>query len=475
MNLTFNKRLQVGSLLALTLLVGVVGCHAPRQRGPLHKGCCPACDGLKNADYYEPRGQSPEGGENDEGPETIDATTQGSVVRSRPQASTPQRAATSDRSGIARVGYPQSAPRAVPGRPQRDPRVSPVSFTPAEARRDICENGQILTLPDESWMTGTDAQRYPDEYIFDGGDRALPVHYEGYTRQGLDTEDTIGESADRTGKRRTVKSNQVAIYAPRFAAVRSVTTPSGQSNVSHVALTDEIRRDSGMRTKLGPQGYAHNDGPKGIQTRLRASGIESRSGVRGVGQVARLTEHKADIKGKEAFAFAFRGQINAGQEAYLAAGIDAALNWSQGLGAVIAAKTDTLQIVKATSRDAETVGFEDPYKAPGELRILKIADKKQAKPGDIITFVLRFENVGDLELHDVRVVDNLTPRLEFVEDSATCDLPGEVILTDNDEGSLVLSFKLDEPLPGRRAVTLKENKDKGLKTGGTITFQCRVR
>lgn len=479
MNLTFNKHLQVGSLLVLTLLAGVVGCHGPRQRGPIHKGCCPnhgkgGCDGIKNADYYEPRGQSPEG-ETVVGPETIDAHTQGSVLQSRPPASAPLGDQTSDRSGVARLGSFKTSQRAVPGRPQRDARVSPISFTPVEARRDISENGQILAGPDESWMTGTDAQRYPDEYLFDGGDRDLPVRYDDYARRGLDTEDTVGESSDRTGRRRPVKSNQVAIYAPRFAAVRSVTTPSGQNSVNHVASAEDVRRDSGMRTKIGPQRYAHNEGPQGIQTRLRVSGIESRSGVRGVGQVARLTEHKTDVKGKESFAFAFRGQINSAQEAYLAAGLDAALNWTQGVGAVIAAKTESLQIVRATSRDAEYVGVEDPYKKPGQLRILKVADKKQARPGDVITFVLRFENVGDLELYDVRIVDNLTPRLEFIDESATCDLPGEVILEDNEEGSLVLNFKLDNPLPGTRAVTLKENKDKGLKTGGTISFQCRVR
>jgi len=61
----------------------------------------------------------------------------------------------------------------------------------------------------------------------------------------------------------------------------------------------------------------------------------------------------------------------------------------------------------------------------------------------------------------VVIVDNLTPRLEYVDDSATCDLNGHLVTEDNGEGSLVLKWELDEPLAGR--------------TGGVVTFQARVR
>ncbi len=68
-------------------------------------------------------------------------------------------------------------------------------------------------------------QHYPDEYLCDGGDREIPVHYYEDTRQGLDTEDTIAEFTDHKGKQRTSKSNKVCVYAPRFASVRSVSLP----------------------------------------------------------------------------------------------------------------------------------------------------------------------------------------------------------------------------------------------------------
>jgi uncharacterized repeat protein (TIGR01451 family) len=78
-----------------------------------------------------------------------------------------------------------------------------------------------------------------------------------------------------------------------------------------------------------------------------------------------------------------------------------------------------------------------------------------------VTFAIRYENKGEREVTDVRIIDNLTPRLEYIEDSATSDRDGEINIQDNGEGSLVLTFTLDAPL--------KE------KTRGVITFQCRVR
>jgi len=60
---------------------------------------------------------------------------------------------------------------------------------------------------------------YGDEYLCDGGDRDLPVHYDSQSRLSLDTEDTIVEFTDRNGNERMKPSNRVCIYAPRFASV----------------------------------------------------------------------------------------------------------------------------------------------------------------------------------------------------------------------------------------------------------------
>ena len=76
---------------------------------------------------------------------------------------------------------------------------------------------------------------------------------------------------------------------------------------------------------------------------------------------------------------------------------------------------------------------------------------------------IHFQNVGDFPVYDVRISDNLTPRLEYVPGSASIDElhPGEVVAEPNGEGSQILTFILDEHLEGH--------------SSGTITFEARVK
>ena len=106
------------------------------------------------------------------------------------------------------------------------------------------------------------------------------------------------------------------------------------------------------------------------------------------------------------------------------------------------------------------VGLEDK-KQIGRLRIVKLADKKQAEKGDIVTFTIRYDNLGERPLTEVTITDNLTTRLVYVDDSATSDRDGRLDTVDNGEGSLILRWTFDKPLEG--------------KTGGVVTFQARVR
>jgi len=356
-----------------------------------------------------------------------------------------------------------------------DPALQAVSFSQAEPRLAVDENGQRLLEPDASWMTGTDAQRYPDEYLFDGGDRGLPVHDRAYARGGFETEDTIAEYRDHTGKRHLKETNQVAIYAPRFGSVRAVTTPGGEFNIERLAGMQDRSHNSGVQTKIGPQRYDRTDRLNGIRVRSRASGVENRDWQSGLANSVRLSSHEKLVNAFMDFSFALQGELNQSDEARLEIAIDAASQWTRNENPVVVAKLDSLHQVEARFKAAEMVGVEDEAPEPGELRIVKLADRSSAKPGDVVTFVIRYDNVGDRELHDVTIVDNLTPRLEFLDESATSDLPGEVFWEDNGEGSLALTFKLDNPLPGRKVKDAAKNRDKDIRTGGVITFQCRVR
>ena len=397
-------------------------------------------------------------------------------IRSQNQASEPRQFPAGDSSGVARVAPPHPHPGfAAPFSESSVPYGTPVfgspggpvqqtgavNFSYAEPRLPISESGQAVYEPGDSPILGKPHEQYPDEYLLDGGDRDHPVHYQGPYRDGLETEDTISEYIDHTGKPHVKASNQVAIYAPRFASVRAVTTPSGETAIGRLAGMHEATRDSGVSSRVGPQHYIDAQRLSGVRVRSRASGVNAREGQLGTANVARLNAHEQLLNTYEGLSYFLRGEMLQSNEARLAAGIEAATTWTRDENPVVIATLDSLHEVTAKFRLAGMVGIEDPRKDPGRLEIVKVANRSTAKPGDIVTFAIRYENKGEREVTDVRIVDNLTPRLEYIEDSATSDRDGEINVQDNGEGSLVLTFTLDAPL--------KE------KTSGVVTFQCRVR
>ncbi len=97
----------------------------------------------------------------------------------------------------------------------------------------------------------------------------------------------------------------------------------------------------------------------------------------------------------------------------------------------------------------------------GRLRLCKMADKSDALPGDVVTFFLRVDNVGDSEVHNVILTDSLVTRLEYVPDSQKCSTKADFSIQPNDARSEQLTWKLSEPLK--------------VGEGATIEFKCRVR
>jgi uncharacterized repeat protein (TIGR01451 family) len=140
-----------------------------------------------------------------------------------------------------------------------------------------------------------------------------------------------------------------------------------------------------------------------------------------------------------------------------------AITWTRDQFPVITATTTNASEISARFKVQQKVGVRDERETRGNVRIVKLADRDEARPGDTITFTINFQNTGDFDVYDVSIVDNLTPRLAYVSGSAEIDEkhPGEVSVEPNGEGSEILTFKLDKPLKGH--------------TGGTITFEAVVR
>lgn len=341
-----------------------------------------------------------------------------------------------------------------------EPRIDLVGFDdPSAPHAGIEGNGGIAA--NRAAAERGSADDYPDEYLIDGGDRALPIHYDRFNRLGIDTEDTVAEYVDHLGRHRVKPTNRVAIYAPRFGAVRSVTAPGGGTSVVLFEGVADVNRVGGVRNRLIPDDRTQRDSADRMRVRSRASGLEGDADRRGVHQTTAMAAHVRPLIAFEKLTLVGSGRFVQGERARLATGIQAALEWSRADSPVIVAQVDALQEIYARFKPQELIGSEDERRTAGELRIVKLADRKSASPGDVVTFTIRYDNLGDRELRHIRIIDNLTPRLEYVDDSATSDRAGRLDVEDNAEGSLLLKFVLDDPLPGHE--------------GGVITFQARVR
>lgn len=307
---------------------------------------------------------------------------------------------------------------------------------------------------------GASPSAYPDEYLFDGGDRDYPITRDLDQFRGLDTEDTIAEWEDETGKARIKKTNRVAIYAPRFGSVVTVNGPNSETLVDKVHGHVASQGGVNLRNRDVTSTQEQKIGTSRMDTRLRATGVGTEISTDSLNRGQGRAVSVAVMNTHEAFRRLNTYQYEDRLSSHLMEGMQFAEIWTRKLNPVIEGHFTSATQSITVQAQADFTGIEDNGKR-GELFLRKTADKGVAAIGDIVTFTLHFENRGDRELKKVVLIDNLTPRLEYLADKTSTDLPGRVETEDNGEGSVILRFILDEPLPGR--------------TKGSITFQARVR
>ena len=299
------------------------------------------------------------------------------------------------------------------------------------------------------------------EKLLDGGDRFPKVRVrDDWSVSGLDPEDTIAHYDTLDGRTEVSESNRVAVYAPRFAAVRQIknvfssesSLPAGRVRMM-AALNESESRDFVDTVKFDDSAVEH------IYD-LPAQALEDRAPGRTVEQVdipTRALGHRppfvaTHIAGTDEL---FRDRL-AFDETY-----------SQEL--VIDNKIQSVRInldntpasiVSETSGANEVFEYELPD-GKARVRVLKIASTTAAHAGDTVRFSIRFDNVGDEAVGNVTIMDNLTTRFVYVPDSETCDVGAVFTSEPNNEQSSILRWEITEPLePGQ---------------GGIVRFDCRVR
>ena len=304
-------------------------------------------------------------------------------------------------------------------------------------------------------------QSRPDEYVCDGSDSENPSLVDSrWNVYGLDIEDTIGHFDTLDGRRIVAPSNKVCIYSPRFAAVRQLVNP-GLSRVSMLPRSSFDRTSVVQKTHSDFSTLAKQN-IRLQQNRVASHASGFRDTTRGIATdtTIQLNTTRLSFKAFEDLQFVRYGKFTKSEIARLGAAVQSAVAWDIDVAAQMEIHGAQPIIVNDVYKMQEIVGIEAKGSHP-TLRVCKLASKISAKSGDTVDFTIRFDNIGRNRIGNVTIIDNLSPRLEFVDGSAECSVRAEFKTEANDAGSLVMRWEIVEPLEARE--------------GGLIRFQCRVR
>ena len=299
-----------------------------------------------------------------------------------------------------------------------------------------------------------------DEYLCDGGDREWKVAVDkDWNISGLDLEDTIAHYDTLDGHVEVAASNRVCLYAPRFSAARSVTG----------VLSNDVQVFAGnMIEKASANEF---DDP-----RLVSAVTQPIATVRQIQDtiVQAVQEHQKGLTADwadepneavhgllpiENLEIVQTGTAEESQMSSLIEAMDTALVWQDNVALQVTIDRNPGVIRKSVTGANELTIYENKHGS--RVRVVKLASAKSAKSGDVIDFTIRFDNVGEQAVGNVTLIDNLTTRLEYVEESQVCSIEADFFSAPNDGQSRTLRWEITEPL---------EPTD-----GGVIRFKCRVR
>lgn len=299
-----------------------------------------------------------------------------------------------------------------------------------------------------------------DEYLRDGGVAgpgvAVSPEWEVY---GLGAEDAVAHYDTVDGRTIIEPTNPVYIYSPRFAAVRQVVS---------LVQNDQLDRTAGIHRPDGIvrcDDVQHVDQSKQNSQAMRQVGTKVVDAMRvrqGDGALSRALgpgEFQNGFQPYENIAAIRSGELLEAEMPFLAKGVTAAVAWT---------KDAAVQVILDQQSAMAQVGrqkLEEVYTVKGNpkprLRVIKVASTQLAEPGDLVSFTIRFDNVGNQVIGNVTILDNLSSRLEYLPNTAQSSLPAKFSTQTNEVGSLVLRWEITPPVEAGR--------------GGVIRFTCRVR
>jgi uncharacterized repeat protein (TIGR01451 family) len=313
-----------------------------------------------------------------------------------------------------------------------------------------------------------------EECMRDGGDRGTRVHFDTTGEvQGIDPSDTVAEFKDSRGRRKLVASNEVCICVPRFVAVRQALPLAVHDGVSGPFLVDGRDQYVQVDKLEGARRTRQIENTPTMRSRQRLNqNIVILPQIR-LTEIQELQAVHVNLGQLEAVGTDRVRLLTEEQKLRLRRQMELALQYSQhkstkgiatpiGLAAV--GRIDGLGRVEASFEAREVSCLcetSKPMIPEHPLFICKWASAEAAQVGDVLTFHIRYSNLGGQPIKDIALSDNLTGRLEYIPGTAKSDREAVFVSQDNDAGSLLLRWEIRDPLPpGQR---------------GVVTFQARVR
>ncbi|MDO5582064.1 MAG: hypothetical protein Q4G69_13125 [Planctomycetia bacterium] len=299
------------------------------------------------------------------------------------------------------------------------------------------------------------------EYITDGGDKEGAAYSDpDWNVHHLEVEDTIAHFDTVDGQILVEPSNEVKIYSPRFGSVRQILLP--KENESRIVIADTRVDLKPLQGKdvLGIDIRSQDESTKLTQANRDPAMVNNKLSPEGYGADEFVIEQDQLIKLGDFTAKMKTGLLTMDDRAFVVAGSAAAKVWGQIQRVEVDIDSYRAQ-VNVWDSAPEALYTIDTGTKSSKLKLTKIASKSAAQPGELVEFVLRFENIGNQPIGNITILDNLTPRLEYVDNSARSSLKGEFLSEKNKAGSQILRWEITDPLP------------KG--AFGVIQFVCRVR
>lgn len=309
------------------------------------------------------------------------------------------------------------------------------------------------------------------EIVRDGGDR-YPRAAMGTQAVGIDTEDTVAEFTGSKGSRRIIPSNNITLYTPRFCWITQL---SGIGRVDHqtgpagTAMSTSTHRVGARQPSLATVSETRING---VRSRSRPGGLDL---TQYAGRVVKLQLLMGqDLvqtpisnvvgTGPDSVNDRSRPQATIARESLITrsgqVGIHQLMTEARTMAVAMVEPGSTVVSSQAVVREARSDQKEEMVVLDQPMVLHKSADKQVAIPGEVVTFTLRFSNMTGKPLRDVAIVDNLAPRLEYLEGSARSNKEAVFTVQENAEGSLILRWEVGTLAPGENAL---------------VKFQAKVR